>query len=194
MKKQVNQFIAVSYQLHSVENEGMTLVEEATEERPYRFISGFGLTLDLFEEAVVNLQAGQEFEVELPPEQAYGHFRPEHVLDLEREVFTVNGRFDAENIYEGAVVPLQNEEGTRFMGRILDVGDKRVKVDLNHPLAGKTLHFKGKVIENREASNEEIAAMVNQMAGGCGCGGHSEGSCCCGGCGSSNERGCCCGN
>lgn len=194
MKKQVNQFIAVSYQLHSVENEGMTLVEEATEERPYRFISGFGLTLDLFEEAVVNLQAGQEFEVELPPEQAYGHFQPEHVLDLEREVFTVNGRFDAENIYEGAVVPLQNEEGTRFMGRILDVGDKRVKVDLNHPLAGKTLHFKGKVIENREASNEEIAAMVNQMAGGCGCGGHSEGSCCCGGCGSSNERGCCCGN
>ncbi len=194
MKKQVNQFIAVSYQLHSVENEGMTLVEEATEERPYRFISGFGLTLDLFEEAVVNLQAGQEFEVELPPEQAYGHFHPEHVLDLEREVFTVNGRFDAENIYEGAVVPLQNEEGTRFMGRILDVGDKRVKVDLNHPLAGKTLHFKGKVIENREASNEEIAAMVNQMAGGCGCGGHSEGSCCCGGCGSSNERGCCCGN
>ncbi len=194
MKKQVNQFIAVSYQLHSVENEGMTLVEEATEERPYRFISGFGLTLDLFEEAIVNLRAGQEFEVELPPEQAYGHFQPEHVLDLEREVFTVNGRFDAENIYEGAVVPLQNEEGTRFMGRILDVGDKRVKVDLNHPLAGKTLHFKGKVIENREASNEEIAAMVNQMAGGCGCGGHSEGSCCCGGCGSSNERGCCCGN
>ena len=194
MKKQVNQFIAVSYQLHSVENEGMTLVEEATEEPPYRFISGFGLTLDLFEEAIVNLRAGQEFEVELPPEQAYGHFQPEHVLDIEREVFTVNGRFDAENIYEGAVVPLQNEEGTRFMGRILDVGDKRVKVDLNHPLAGKTLHFKGKVIENREASNEEIAAMVNQMAGGCGCGGHSEGSCCCGGCGSSNERGCCCGN
>lgn len=194
MKKQVNQFIAVSYQLHSVENEGMTLVEEATEERPYRFISGFGLTLDLFEEAIVNLRAGQEFEVELPPEQAYGHFQPEHVLDLDREVFTINGRFDAENIYEGAVVPLQNEEGTRFMGRILDVGDKRVKVDLNHPLAGKTLHFKGKVIENREASNEEIAAMVNQMAGGCGCGGHSEGSCCCGGCGSSNERGCCCGN
>lgn len=194
MKKQVNQFIAVSYQLHSVENEGMTLVEEATEERPYRFISGFGLTLDLFEEAVVNLQAGQEFEVELPPEQAYGHFHPEHVLDLDREVFTIDGTFDAENIYEGAVVPLQNEEGTRFMGRILDVGDKRVKVDLNHPLAGKTLHFKGKVIENREASNEEIAAMVNQMAGGCGCGGHSEGSCCCGGCGSSNERGCCCGN
>lgn len=194
MKKQVNQFIAVSYQLHSVENEGMTLVEEATEERPYRFISGFGLTLDLFEEAIVNLRAGQEFEVELPPEQAYGHFQPEHVLDLDREVFTVNGRFDAENIYEGAVVPLQNEEGTRFMGRILDVGDKRVKVDLNHPLAGKTLNFKGKVIENREATNEEIAAMVNQMAGGCGCGGHSEGSCCCGGCGSSNERGCCCGN
>ena len=194
MKKQVNQFIAVSYQLHSVENEGMTLVEEATEERPYRFISGFGLTLDLFEEAVVNLQAGQEFEVELPPEQAYGHFQPEHVLDLDREVFTIDGTFDAENIHEGAVGPLQSEEGARFMGRVLDVDDTRVKVDLNHPLAGKMLHFKGKVIENREASNEEIAAMVNQMAGGCGCGGHSEGSCCCGGCGSSNERGCCCGN
>ena len=120
--------------------------------------------------------------------------QPEHVLDLEREVFTVNGTFDAENIYEGAVVPLQNEEGTRFMGRILEVNDKQVKVDLNHPLAGKTLNFKGKVIENREATNEEIAAMVNQMAGGCGCGGHSEGGCCCGGCGSSDDNGCGCGH
>ncbi|MFR5269651.1 MAG: hypothetical protein ACLTGI_01540 [Hoylesella buccalis] len=53
------------------------------------------------------------------------------------------------------MVPLQNEEGTRFMGRILEVNDKQVKVDLNQPLAGKTLNFKGKVIENREATNEE---------------------------------------
>ena len=194
MKKQTNKFIAVSYQLHADENEGMVLVEEATEAQPYQFISGFGLTLDLFEDALINLQAGQEFEVKLAPEQAYGHFQPEHVLDLEREVFTVNGTFDAENIYEGAVVPLQNEEGTRFMGRILEVNDKQVKVDLNHPLAGKTLNFKGKVIENREATNEEIAAMVNQMAGGCGCGGHSDGGCCCGGCGSSDDVGCGCGH
>ena len=98
MKKRVNQFIAVSYQLHAAENEEMTLVEEATEAQPYQFISGFGLTLDLFEDALVNLQAGEEFEVQLAPEQAYGHFQPEHVLDLEREVFTVDGTFDAENI------------------------------------------------------------------------------------------------
>lgn len=55
MKKQTNKFIAVSYQLHADENEGMTLVEEATEAQPYQFISGFGLTLDLFEDALINL-------------------------------------------------------------------------------------------------------------------------------------------
>ncbi|MDE7085226.1 MAG: peptidylprolyl isomerase, partial [Prevotella sp.] len=96
---------------------------------------------------------------------------------------------DHEHIYPAAVIPLQNEEGTRFYGRVLEVGTDTVKVDLNHPLAGQKLQFKGKVIENREATNEEIQQLIKQLTGGCGgCGGN-----CHGGCGSDGDCECGCG-
>ena len=109
------------------------------------------------------------------------------MTDVSREIFTINGKFDSENIYPEAIVPLQNEDGQRFYGKIVEVGEQTVKVDLNHPLAGETLHFEGKVLENRDATNEEIQSLISHMSGGCGgCGGNC-GSCdsdcgSCGGC------------
>ena len=112
------------------------------------------------------------------------------MLDLNKDIFTINGHFDHENIYKDAVVPLQNEDGNRFMGHVLDITEDKVKMDLNHPLAGKDLLFKGKVLENREATNDEIQHMMNHLhgeGGYCGCGDgcdhhhhdHEEGGCCC---------------
>ena len=118
------------------------------------------------------------------------------MLDLDRSIFQINGHFDHENIFEGAVVPLQNEDGNRFYGRVLEIGADKVKMDLNHPLAGKTLCFSGKVIDKREATNQEIQNLVNFLSGehscGCGCGcddcggdcddHHHDGGCGCGHC------------
>ena len=74
---------------------------------------------------------------------------------------------------------MQNEDGHRFNGRVLEITDNIVKMDLNHPLAGKTLNFKGEIVEAREASKEEIQEMINRISGehSCGCGG---GRCGCG--------------
>ena len=70
-----------------------------------------------------------------------------------------------------------NADGQRFHALVLEVKDATVIVDLNHPLAGKDLHFKGEVVTMREASNEEIQNFVNAMGGGCNCGGDCEGGC-----------------
>ena len=136
------------------------------------------MTLDAFERNVINLEQGQDFSFKLEKEEAYGEYDPERVLDLDREMFCIDGRFDHEHIYVDAIIPLQNADGDQFYGHVVEVGDAKVKVDLNHPLAGETLIFEGKVLESREATNEEIQMLIKHMTGGCsGCGGNCHGNC-----------------
>lgn len=189
----MNKYISVYYKLYTVCDGKMELVEETPEKEPFQFITGFGITLDKFEENVINLKTGDEFDFLLSKDEAYGDYDEERVLDLDRSIFCINGHFDHENIYENAIVPLQNEDGNRFYGRVLSVDEEKVKMDLNYPHAGKTLNFKGRVIESREASMGEIQAMINRMSGeGCHCG-HSGGGCGGGCCGhGEHEGGGCC--
>ena len=195
MEKKHNMFMAVSYTLYTVDGENREKIEEAPTTKPFEFISGFGVTLDEFEKNIVELEPGAQFDFELTKEQAYGDYEEERVLDLDRSIFQINGHFDHENIFVDAIVPLQNEEGNRFYGRVVDITDDKVKMDLNHPLAGKTLNFKGRVLEKREASNQEIQNLVNFLSGegGCGCGDCGGG---CGDheCGGHHDHGCGCGH
>lgn len=202
MDKPQNKYIAVSYKLYTVENGENHLVEEAPAERPFQFISGFGVTLDAFESQIAGLEKNAGFDFQLTKDEAYGDYEAARVLELDREMFSVNGHFDHEHIFKDAIVPLQNEDGNRFYGRVLDIADDKVKMDLNHPLAGQTLVFKGKVLESREATNDEIQGMINRLSGeGCGCGCDDCGCGCddCGGgcgddCGHDHDhKGGCCG-
>ncbi len=195
MEERRNKYISVQYKLYTVDEKGEHLVEQTTPERPFEFISGFGFALEAFENQVKDLEKGKTFTFQLTKDEAYGDYEEERVLDLERDVFTINGHFDHEHIYEGAVVPLQNEDGNHFYGRVLKVTEDQVKMDLNHPLAGETLLFSGLVTENREATKEEIQHLINHLHGGCDCGcdgdcdcdhehhhEHGEGGCGCGHC------------
>ena len=179
MEKENNKFIAVAYKLYSLADGKETLIEEAPADRPFVFITGFGITLDAFENGVEDLPKGEQFTLNIECEEAYGERVEERVIDLNKEIFTINGHFDHDNIYKDAVVPLQNEDGNRFTGRVIDVTEDTVKMDLNHPLAGLDLLFKGEIVENREATNEEVQQMLNHISGeggcgGCGCG-HNHG-------------------
>ena len=208
MGSNLNKYIAVAYKLYTVDNGESELVEEATDKEPFQFISGYGITLDAFEKEIAGLEKGAEFDFTLQKDEAYGDYEQEHVLDLDKEIFCINGHFDRERIYKDAIVPLQNEDGNRFLGKVVSVGYDKVRIDLNHPLAGKTLNFKGHVVESREATNEEIQGLINRMSGeGCCCGGHHDDGGCCGHghgeghckghhddgecCGGHHEGGCC---
>lgn len=162
----------MSYLLYSVDGEGKKHLEEQTEQgRPFQFISGFGVSLDGFEQQIVGLKPGEKFDFTLQPSEAFGEYDKEGVHKLERDVFSVNGHFDHENIFPGAVITLMNAEEKRFMARVTAVEEDGVVVDTNHPLAGSTLQFVGVVLENRDATNEEIQHMLNHLSGeGCGCG------------------------
>ena len=189
-----NKYITLAYKLYTTMADGTReLMEEATTQHPFMFISGMGLTLDAFEAQILSLGKGDAFDFTLSVDEAYGPYVEEGVQTVPRQMFEIDGKIDPKRIFEGAVVPLMNSEGERFNGTITEITGQHITVDLNHPLAGKTLNFIGTVVEHREATNEELQEMAKMLSGegGCGgCGGSCGGDC--GGCGDSGCGGCGC--
>ena len=190
-----NKYITVAYKLY-VERDGkQEMVEEATVEHPFQFISGLGTTLERFEKETSALNAGDKFDFVIPCAEAYGEYVPEGVHTVDKEMFTIDGVFDSERIYLGSIVPLQDNEGHQFYATVCEVTDTKVTVDLNHPHAGKDLNFKGEVVASRPATVKEMQDMMNMLTGEGGCGGcgggcgdcgggcgDGDGDCGCGGC------------
>lgn len=169
-----NKYITASYKLYNVTDGKNELIEETTDDRPFSFISGLGMLLEDFENQLVGLSTGDNFNFTLTPRQAYGEYVAERVVDLDKSLFEIDGKFDHEHVFVDAIIPLQNADGNRFNGRVKEIGDEKVKVDLNHPLAGMTLNFQGSVVESREATNEELSRFVQLMSGQGGCNGDCE--------------------
>lgn len=187
MKISANKYVAVIYDLNVGEGEERELMEKATREVPLKFIYGMGMMIPAFEEALMGLEEGEKFDFSITPENAYGEYNEEHVLDLPKSIFEVDGKFDSEMVKEGNTIPMMDASGQRINGSVLEVKDDVVVMDFNHPLAGETLHFTGEVIDVHEPTAEEIATLT-APAGGCGCGCDS----CGGGCGD-HEHGDSCG-
>lgn len=179
-----NYYFAVSYDLKVGDND--ELMEQATTERPLCFYSGLGMMLDKFEQQMLALETGGNFDFVIPCADAYGEYDDEGVIDLPKSTFEIDGKLDERVLFEGNVVPLTDGENNRINASIAHVGKDTVTVDLNHPLAGEDLHFVGKVIVKREATEDEIANLLSKHS--ChGCGGcHGEGDECEGGCGGSD--------
>ena len=116
MDNKINKFISVNYQLFSVDADGSKhLVEETKEGNPFQLISGFGISIDKFEEKIIDLETGSNFDFTLTPADAFGEYDSSCVHKMGREVFSINGHFDHENIFEGAVITLMDNDGKRFM-------------------------------------------------------------------------------
>lgn len=176
-----NKYITVAYKLYAQSKGESEFVEEATVEHPFQFISGLGTVLERFDNEIAQLNEGDKFEFIIPCAEAYGEYMPEGIRTVSKDMFTIDGKFDDERIYPGAIVPLLDNEGHHFYASITDVTTTEVTVDLNHPHAGKDLNFIGQVVTSRPATNEEIQKTLNMLSGECGCG--SCGGDCSEGCG-----------
>jgi len=110
-------------------------------EEPLKFTVGEGKIIKGFDQAVIGMSVGEEKEVTVPPEQAYGQHNPELVRDLPRNVFP-----EDQEIQPGMVFMMALPDGRQVPVRISEVKEEQVTVDLNSPLAGKTLTFSIKVV------------------------------------------------
>jgi FKBP-type peptidyl-prolyl cis-trans isomerase SlyD len=183
--------VTLTYDLR-IDDEKGEMIEQATVDKPLQFLYGAGVMLPKFETHLAGLKQEDPFQIKLPKADAYGEVNNDAIVELPKSVFLVNGEFDSEMISVGNMVPMMSSNGQRMNGLVLEVSDEIVKMDFNHPLAGEDLFFSGKVIEVREASDEEVSQILSGGGGGCGCG-SGEDDCSSGSCGTESGGSCGCG-
>lgn len=161
-------YVELGYDLYEIAPDGTEVTVHQTDaDDPERII--YGVTegvLEPLEQELEGKQAGDTFDVTITSDKAFGAYDKEKVLDLEREIFVVDGKFDSETVKVGAAVPMMTENGFRIMGRVLNISGDKVTMDFNHPLAGRDVRFRGKVLTVRPATEAELHPVHH----GCGCG------------------------
>jgi FKBP-type peptidyl-prolyl cis-trans isomerase SlyD len=158
MKIELNKVVSLTYQLSVDDEHGQKeLVETVDKDHPMVFLYGLSGLPEQFEEELKGLEEGDAFHFSLDPEEGYGEFDPEAIVDLSMDIFAIDGSVDEEMLQEGNFIPMTDSEGNQMQGRVVAVNDNTVRMDFNHPLVGKYMHFNGQVIGVRDASNEEIA-------------------------------------
>jgi len=162
--KEENSVVGIEYEL--TEAGGSEVLDSNKGGEPLEFIIGKGQLIPGLEKALVGMNAGDTADILVKAEEAYGLRDEEAVQELPRE------QFEGIELEKGMSLYGQGENGETIQVNVVDFDDKTVKVDFNHPLAGKDLMFNVKVISERDATDEE--AQTGQVGGGC-----SDGSCGC---------------
>lgn len=163
--------VSLTYELR-VDNETGQVVDVADENNTLDFIYGQGLMLPLFEKGIKGLSINNEFKFNIDPKNGYGEYSDEQVAELPVDIFQEDGKINEKLLFVGNVIPLRDEKNNHFNGKVVSFNDKVVVMDFNHPLAGKHLYFSGKIINIREATNDELSHGHIHKEGCCGCGGH----------------------
>ena len=163
MKITANKFVAVTYDLNVGEGEERELMEKAVAEAPLKFIFGTGAMLPAFEDALKGLEVGDKFDFSIAPADAYGEYVEDHVLDLPKNIFEVEGKFDSEIIKEGNTVPMMDSNGNRLNGSVLEVKDDVVVMDFNHPFTNRQ-QKKLQLYQHRQADVVADATTVEAIA------------------------------
>ncbi len=109
---------------------------------PLEFEVGSGQIIKGLDEAMIGLKKGEEKDVKIEPGQAYGDVNPQLFKRLPKAQFPPDKKIEA-----GMLLALQAPDGSQFPVRVAEVTDTEVVLDLNHPLAGKKLNFRVKVVD-----------------------------------------------
>lgn len=190
MKVSKNSVVAISYEL--MVDGG--LADKAVAEKPLEYIHGTGMLLPRFEEEVEGKTEGETFEFTLSAEEGYGEYDERYKVTLPKSTFEVDGKLMEELLVVGRTLPMLNSAGQVVQGTVAEITPDSVVMDFNHPMAGKTLHFTGKVESVRAASEKELTEGLHgeylppqscHCGGSCGEGGCGEG------CGCGCEEGSC---
>ena len=155
-------YVAIEYTLTL---ESGQEIDKSPAGQPLGFIAGTGQIIPGLEKALMGRAAGDNAKLVIAPEDAYGPVKDNLFQDIPKSQFPT----DVE-ITPGMAFEAQGPHGP-FMITVAKVNDNEtITVDLNHPMAGKELHFEVNVVEVREPTTEELAQAAASFSSGCGCG------------------------
>lgn len=136
------------------------VIDKSPQERPLSYLHGAGNIVPGLEQALEGKNPGDSLKVDVAPEQGYGQRNDALVQEVPREAFQ-----GVEKVEPGMQFRAQTQGGPLLV-TVVEVGDAQVKIDGNHPLAGRNLHFAVEVADVRDASEQEKqVGQVEQPSG-----------------------------
>ena len=147
LKVQDGQIVSMDYTLH-VDGE---VLDTSSGHEPLEFLQGAGNIIPGLEQELYGMAIGESKKVIVQPEEGYGILDPDAFVDVPREQFPANIPLEV-----GVEIQVTDQSGNPMNARIDSVEEDSVKLDFNHPLAGKQLNFSIKIVALRDASAEEL--------------------------------------
>lgn len=127
------------------------VVDSSEDNDPIEFLQGYGAIIPGLEKEIYGMAVGESKSVNVNPAEGYGDFDSEAIVDMQKSEFP-----EDIPMKEGVELQMIDEDGEELVAVIVEVGDKTVKLDFNHPLAGKELHFDVKITGLRTPTEEEL--------------------------------------
>lgn len=152
MKVETGRVVTIEYEVTDPEG---AVVESSPAGSPLVFVHGAGTLLRALEDRLRGLLPGEDFEVVLEPEEAHGSRDESLVEEVPLEDFGPNAEVAA-----GMQFETEDAEGRPRVVTVVRVRGRRVTVDANPPLAGMTLTVRGRVVDVREATADELERGV----------------------------------
>lgn len=159
-------FVTLEYTL---KDDNQKVLDSSEQMGPLDYVHGYRQLIPGLEKALEGREAGESFSLTVSPQQAYGDIDPRAIFEVSRSQFPPDAQLE---------VGLEFEASGHHVV-ITGIDGDIIRLDANHPLAGKTLHFDVKIVNVRDATPEELDEVQMSFVGGCGSGCSPES---CGGC------------
>ena len=117
------------------------VVSRSERDNPLTFVQGQGQLIPGLEDELQGLQSGDKTTFKISPERAYGVYDPDAIREFPKTAFQ-----NPEKLQRGDLISAESADDS-FTARVAEIRSNEVLLDLNHPLAGKTLDFEVEVLE-----------------------------------------------
>jgi FKBP-type peptidyl-prolyl cis-trans isomerase SlyD len=152
--------VSVSYTLSTpgvLSTSEETVVEKTEPEVPLVWLYGAGSMIPDFEKNLQGKKKGDHFDFRIKAEDGYGLYDDTYIANIPLDAFRgKDGTLDTTMVKLGNTLPMMDNQGNHLQGVVKEISLTEVKMDFNHPMAGKDLHFVGEVEDVRLPSPEEI--------------------------------------